>query len=433
MNNWKQSLQAILWIVIIIVGALRYFGPIHSQGWPAAVSPNAPAPLRVLGEAVRVGDFLYIEGDWMNPFNTLPTGPTADIAPGFPTLVAAVDRAFGDKARGTYALEMTEATVLLAQIALIPVVMQALGTSLLTGLIASLIAVFSVRRVWTWEANYVGLLLLVATFLACRYYRATLDTGTRTGLLRSPAGIAVLLGGVWSAILLTGPSAGSVWLTWIVLGAWLSRRHGRPYAWIPALLVPVILLAPWEFRNYKVFHTIIPVRSPLGLELRVSNNPCAKVTLWETINMHCYPHPDSDIAEAQKFLAVGEVAYNRQEMREAVGWVRANPRQALVLWRKRFRLFWLPRPEDRIAAWTIDLATALSLVGLFVLARANRPGAVLCSVFLVVYPLVYYLSLALDRYRYPILWVTSGLAAVGCSALLQWAFQRKRFGELHAR
>src|ERR1700729_3439709 len=95
-SNWKQPFLTALWIVILIVGAFRCFGPIHSPGWPAAVSLTAPAPLRVLGEAVRVGDFLYLDGDWINPFQTLPTGPTADIAPGFPTLVAAVDRAFGD-------------------------------------------------------------------------------------------------------------------------------------------------------------------------------------------------------------------------------------------------------------------------------------------------------------------------------------------------
>lgn len=381
-------------------------------------------------EAVRLGHSVYQHGEFSNPFQTLDTGPSAHTAPGFPVLVAAVYRVFGDGAAGAYALKMVEATVVLAQIALLPIVMRALGTSLLTGLLGALIAVLGVRRVPTWEANYLGLLLMLATLAAARYYAAIRGKTASWRFLRSPQSIAWVLGLVWGAILLTGPSAGAIWIAWLLLGAWVSRRHGFHYAWLPALIVPLLVAAPWEWRNYKVFHAIIPLRDSFGLELRISNNPCAKVTLFQ--NRHgqkCYAHPNEDLAEAQKVVALGEAAYNRQQAREAVQWIEANPLRALSLWAQRCKLFWFPTAGRQIAMWTIDVVTPLSLLGLFALSRSSRAGAILLLSFMAIYPLVYYLIQASERYRFPILWVTFGLGAAGLAALMEWIFTRAWLGE----
>jgi hypothetical protein len=422
-NHPPKRLLAALWIAILCFAAVRCYGRIHYD-------PQASAP--VTEEAVRIGYFLYTQGDWMNPFRSLPTGLTAHTAPGFPAFVAGIYQVFGAGPAGAYVLEIAEATVLMAQIALLPVVMRAFGTSFLTGVLASFIAALGVRRIWTWEANYVGLLLMIATLLACRYCRLIRQTEGPEQARRSLWGTSWLLGGVWGIILLTGPSAGSIWVTWLLLAAWYSRRMRLPHAWTPVLLVPLVLLAPWEWRNYKTFHAMIPVRGSFGLELRVSNNPCAKVTLYDNRHEDCYEHPNESAGEARKILALGEPEYNRRQMSEALGWMRANPRQAASLAVRRFYRIWVLRPGRRIAEWAINVATLLSLPGLFFLARSNRLGTILCSIFLVVYPAVYYLIQTSDRYRLPILWVTFGLAALGCSTLLEYAWKRRRLGELHA-
>jgi hypothetical protein len=164
----------------------------------------------------------------------------------------------------------------------------------------------------------------------------------------------------------------------------------------------------------------------LGLELSIANNPCAKATFFENWDnrkgQQCYAHPNEYAAEAQKVLELGEVAYNRLKMREAMQWIRANPKRAISLWIQRFKLFWFPEPEGVIALWTIDLLTPVSLIGFFFLARANRAGAFLLMTFVVVYPLVYYVIQASNRYRIPILWVTFGVAAACLAAPLEWAF-----------
>ena len=413
----NRGFLATLWVAILLLGAYRCFSYIRYD-------PHKPAPLTE--EAVRLGHSLYQHGDFSNPFQTLDTGPSAHTSPGFPVLVAAIYRLTGDGANGRYALQMTEATVVLIQIALLPIVMWSLGTSLFAGLLAGFLAALGVRRAPTWEANYVGLLLMLATLLASRYCSAIQGTGGESRFFRSPWKIALALGTLWGVILLTGPSTGSVWASWVILGGWLSWRKGFRYAWLPILIMPLVLAAPWEWRNYKLFHAIIPLRDSLGLELHISNNPCARVTFWENWDnrngQKCYAHPNDYPAEAQKVVELGEVAYNQLQMREAVEWTKSNPQRAVSLWIQRFKLFWFPQPGRLVAMWTIDLMTPAMLLGLLFLARANRASATLLMTFVVVYPLVYYLIQAAERYRLPILWVTFGLAATALAAPLEWAF-----------
>ena len=137
---------------IVIFGAYRCFQPILH---------DPPECIPMEEEAVRMGFAVYKYGVYLNPYKTLDTGPTAHTAPAFPTLVAGLYHIFGDQVAGAYAVQMTEATAVVAQIALLPFVMQALGTSFVTGLLGAAFAVIGVRRDPTWEANYSGLLLML--------------------------------------------------------------------------------------------------------------------------------------------------------------------------------------------------------------------------------------------------------------------------------
>ena len=178
------------------------------------------------------------------------------------------------------------------------------------------------------------------------------------------------------------------------------------------------------WRNYNVFHAGVPIRDTFGLEFELSNNPCAKVTLWESRHGEkCYDHPNEVAAEAQKVVDLGEVEYNRGKLREAVSWIASHPRQASRLWQKRFIIFWFLPLDRRIATWAMDFATALSTLGLLALYRRNPSGAILCATILVAFPAVYYTVLESDRYRLPIIWVTFGLAAAGLAGLFQFFAQ----------
>jgi hypothetical protein len=406
-----------IWILIVLLAALRAYLPTHYD-------PNITAFNKT--EAMRVGYFVHTGAGWVNPFPPFPTGPTAHIAPGFPLILAGTYAILGDGALGAYAVKMLEATVLVLQVALIPLLARSLGAGFNTGLLAALIAVLGMRRTLIWEANYVALMLVVATLLACRYLAALRDG-------RSPLRIAWILGGLWGVLLLTGPNAGPIWLCWLVAGAWLSWRSGYRYAWVPALLVPLVMVTPWIWRNYTVFHRFIPIRDNLGLEMAVAHNPCAKVSYLESKDSHCFQHPYLDKAEAQKMAAMGEADYYDLRMREALEWIRHNPARAVELWSKRALNFWLPAmngdgsgltgANSRFSLWVLNLMTLCSIPGLFLLFRDSRVGAILCGIFLLVYPLVYYIVQYIERYRYPILWVTFLLAAVTIRAAAVRAFR----------
>lgn len=394
-------------------------------------------------ETLNTAYSLYKFGKYADPFEALPTGPSAHVAPAFPFFVAGVYSIFGDGTAGSRALAFTEAAAIVLQIGMLLAIARALGASRLAGLIAALLATAGVRRIPESEGNYVAALLILVTLLAWRFCRIVeLDLGSERAAssggaaLGSPYRVAWLFGALWGLILLMNPATGSVWIAWVLLGAWRSHKSRWRYAWLPALLLPMFLILPWNVRNYRALGGFVPVRSNLGLELRMGNNACAAVSLKLNTSTSCYQHPASDRTEARKVAQVGEIQYNRAQMSAALAWIRQNPKRAAGLWLRRAEIFWFPSgagtpwrtlftSDHWLWRWTVDLATVLSLPGLALLYYKNRPAAVICAVFLLAYPIAYYFIQYDWRYRLPITWVSFVLA----SLTLSWfvAAARRRF------
>lgn len=421
----SRRFRGALWLAILAVSAIRFFHEFHYD-------PRSTAPQEM--EAVRVGYFLYKQGDWANPYRTLPTGPTAHEPPLYPLMLAGLYHTFGDGAKGAYSVEFVEAVVVTAEVMMIPLVARALGADVVIGFIAAMLAIFGMNRNPFWEANYVGFLLMVSTLLACKY-RRSVDASLRTDLKyaanlnarpRSPVFLATALGLLWGVILLTGPSAIPVWVGWLVLGAWYSYHHGARKAWLPALIVPVIMVIPWAMRNDRVLHSPVLLRSNLGLELMISNNPCAAYGIVENHLSGCFSrlHPNENPAEAQRVRDLGEVNYNSVKLRQAIAWIGANPRAFSRLTLQRLLYFWFPSHIFPHALWVVYPATVLSIPGMFIFWRVSRFGTVICMSFLVLYPPIYYVVEFYDRYRAPIMWVTLLLAAVTIRSALSWAMGR---------
>ena len=411
-------MKIVQWIwVVLVVATIRVCVPVIRE----------PLHDRVRwAETINTAYTLHKFSEFGNPFPSLPTGPSAHVAPAFPTLVAGIFDVFGDGPDGSRALAFTEALAMILEIALLPILVRALGGDWIVGILAALFAIAGARRMPESEANYVALLLTGATLLACYYSRALAfrqgkPASFREGSLK-PWRIASVLGILWGIILLTNPATVTIWLPWLILGFWYSWRHGWRFPWAPALILPLVLIVPWVVRNYRVLGGFVPVRSNLGLELRVGNNPCAAATIRVNSRSGCYQHPSGDIGEAHRFVQTGEIKYNRIQMVEALAWIRQNPRHAASLALRRAVLFWFPSEsgdplhslfsrDHLLWTYTMDLATLLSLPGLILLYRRNPVGAVLLGVILGVFPLIYYATQYDPRYRYPIAWVSFVLAA----------------------
>ena len=156
-------------------------------------------------------------------------------------------------------------------------------------------------------------------------------------------------------------------------------------------------------------HGLVPLRSTLGLQLWVGNNPDAKV-VW--LGEH---HPIHDTAERNRYVEVGEVAYMAEKLKNAVGYMAGHPGHEAELIGGRFVMLWAggtAQPLDDFihshSTWfryvlLFNLCVAFgALAGIVVLFRQSSIYAFPLAVGPVVFPFAYYLTLALPRYRHPI-------------------------------
>jgi len=119
-------------------------------------------------------------------------------------------------------------------------------------------------------------------------------------------------GFLWGVILMANAAVLS--LLPLFLG-WAAYRNGKKTNLAvrhTALACGVILLCcvPWTIRNYLVFQNVVPLRSTLGLQLWVGNNPDAHV-VWLGEDRHT----------AEQLLAEQGGADERDERDHVVAWV----------------------------------------------------------------------------------------------------------------
>jgi hypothetical protein len=137
---------------------------------------------------------------------------------------------------------------------------------------------------------------------------------------------------------------------------------------------------------------------------------------------------------------MGEPRYNQMKLEAALDWIRANPKRFNELCARRFIAFWFPNEESsiynfltpgrRAERYAIYAMTLLSIVGLWICFRLDTVTAMLCSVWLCVFPLIYYVTQYEDRYRHPILWVSFLLGALPLSIAVKYLWGRAVSGPL---
>jgi 4-amino-4-deoxy-L-arabinose transferase-like glycosyltransferase len=358
------------------------------------------------------------------------TGPSAWTAPVYPWIVSLAFRVFGSY---THAASFALLTFnsLCAALTCWPIYRTARRifnekVAVWSGWVWALlpyIIYWSVRQVW--ETSLTALLFSLAFMLTVE-----MEGDDR---LTSWIGFGVL----WGVIGLTNPSC---LLFLPFAGCWLAYqliRRGKSFL-LPAVVGAIlfwITLLPWLARNYEAFHEPVFVRDNVGVEVRCGNNPLAE-GIW--VGMY---HPSQNPILYRQYLEMGEAAYSATQASLAKQWISENPRQYAVLTFRRFVFFWngVPRSSNTVewmrqhprrwatrtfwpvifntdgsprnslvqaleqARTSLFLATSLlSLGGLFFAIR-NRVHAVFLFVCVMVfYPLVYYVSFPLPRYRHPI-------------------------------
>ena len=348
-------------------------------------------------EMGRVGAALASGHGFSNPFGSV-TGATAWEPPLYPYLIGGVFKVFGIY---TYASAWVLLSInsLFASLTTIPVFLIAHRSfgprvalwSARTWALNPYVWYWSVH--WIWDTTFTPLMLALIFLVALEMQRWPGWRGW------------AIFGALWGVGALANPAMLS-FLPFCGLWMWRQRyRSGFPPLGgvVLSSFVFFLVLSPWLIRNYEVFGRFVFIRDDFGLQFRLGNNKMADGMLIATLQ------PNLNKLELEKFQRLGEIGYEAECRRLAFEWIRANPRQFVVISMKRFFYFWngVPRPTDSVAPWDFrsSLFLASSVLAMWGLGRAlrqERPGAWLFAGLIATYPTVYYFVFPHARYRHPI-------------------------------
>ena len=350
------------------------------------------------------------------------TGPTAWMTPLYPYLAAAVFKATGIYTKAS-ALMLLSLNSLFSALTCIPVFLIARDsfgdeTAAWAGWGWALFpyAIY-LSADWIWETCLTTLLLSFLFLITLRLERST--------RLRPWVGYGLL----WGFTALSDPAVVSLLPVLMGWACYRSRKGGRHWG-LPAtaaILTMAVVVTPWFVRNYQTFHQFIPFRDAFWLVMHVGNNGDAS---------HWAPdaaHPSTDAKEEQEYNRVGELNYMAQKRRETTDFIRSHPGWYAWMTFRRFVFTWTgfwSFSREYLAAEPTDpgnivfstLLTMLALVGLRRAFHEACPAAVLFALALIVFPLVYYISIPQMPYRHRI---DPEIVVLASYATVHWLVSRR--------
>lgn len=363
-------------------------------------------------EATGIGrslaDGLGFGNLWMRPQGpwSEPSGPTGWLPPVYPALLGELMRLVGGVTpKFALVLFAIQAAISAATCALVAALGSALGEPR-TGRVAGLAFALYPLSIWNaiytvWDTTLVAFALTAFLWLLFRYGRGA-----------SPAR-AAWLGACFGCLLWINPAPLSIAPAAAVFvahgGSRIGARGLRSVAVFSIVAFAVCL--PWMLRNLRAVGAF-SLRTNLGVELAVGNNDDANGHYQRS------RHPSFDADEFVAYRALGEVPYAAQRNGEARAWIASHPLRFAQLTLNRAWIFWMgeapwsdprrdgnKRPIDDPNSWVKwaqhALCGSLAIAGALALAWRRFEGRILLAM-LVCFPIAYYVTHFMERYRFPI-------------------------------
>lgn len=368
-------------------------------------------------EAGSIAKSLATTGSYNSPLGR-DTGPTAWLSPLYPFLLSLIFRVFGvyTTASAFVALAINGALSCGTCLAMAAMAWR-VSRDKLAVLITALLITFSPCAAFLsfliWDTALTGFLLSVFLYLALLL------------LSQSALKAAISAGAAGGLLFLANAGVGAVFVpaALIVCAFRISYR-----TWVPALALFVAIASPWMVRNYLIFGRIEP-RCCAGFELKMGNSEA----VWNAGSTSFLPtqHPSVDPRELDRYASLGETAYDRNAMRDAMAFIHDDYWRFAMMTARRIRDFWfgsfnwtsglgrgrglLPFVMDLLYFLALCSVPVISLLGALGLVRAlaDRYSVALSAVFLAVYPLAMYVTSVNLRLQYPaqlVLTVLGGIA-----------------------
>jgi len=347
-----------------------------------------------------------------------PTGPTAWLAPIYPTLLASIFHIFGTFTYSSF-LAAAILNCIFSAAATIPLFFAArrLGGIAVAALSGWLWALYPNAVMlpfeWIWDTS-------LSTFLAAAILWTTLELTENAKALDW-----IAYGILWGIALLTNPALG-ILLPFLLLWVALRRSPGRRISFnFPALALAVAFLCclPWTIRNYAHFHRLIPIRSNFPFELWLGNN--------DIFDEHAVGGIQriTRFGQARLYTQLGETAFMDQKHNLAWNFITTHRSLELRLIARRIIATWLGtespwrdfRSTDSALIRTIFVCNAITalgtLFGLVLLFLRHNRYAIPLFFVPVLFPIVYYITHTSLRYRHPMDPALLLLTAVALSSL----------------
>jgi hypothetical protein len=372
-------------------------------------------------EMIKLAHNIAEHGVFSNPFFALDTGPTAVNPPLYPFLLAVFMKLLRSPTLVYQAAVVGCVLANAVTAALLPRISLAWFGDVVPGVFASLLWLSAMPIIPSWDVSYT----VVGILAFCLLTSAALQEGKAT------AKSALWGGTVAGLVFLLNPASLLVLLPWPAFLLWQAKTSfaGRVRYCCIVLGMLCIFIAGWGGRNYYQLGGFA-LKTNLGMTLYSSNNDCAKSSMFRNYLSGCFQthHPNESVEEAQYLRRVGEIEYDRERTADTKTWIHRNPRRFALLTLKRIREFWFPAiksipPElnhgealpDWVRLWiagqghtayAVWIITALSVPGLFLMARRRELLTAFVLMVFAIYPLLYYVVVSDVRYRYPILWLS---------------------------
>ncbi len=199
-------------------------------------------------------------------------------------------------------------------------------------------------------------------------------------------------------------------LVWLAVAGY--ERPSYPVRAGGFLIAFILVILPWQIRNYRVLGTVVPITSAAGANLYIANNPAAiggsmgYRYLMQAGVFHLGSNED-------------EISYNRHYRDQALGFIRDNP--GLFISLSLRRLIWFYHLDyhyrgPMILVICFHLVLALALAGLWIARRCWR-AALLPTLAILNFTLVHSVFLSEGRYRLPLIPFLLAFAALPLARL----------------
>jgi 4-amino-4-deoxy-L-arabinose transferase-like glycosyltransferase len=391
-SSADQARVRLMYILLFLTGFLLRFGfVLWRKTYVSDPGSILPFGLEICSIAAHI-----VRGQGFSSPFLIDTGPTAWIAPVYPYMVAVVFRIFGIFTSSS-ALVILWLQCMMAGCTCVTIC--ALGRrtigwklGLWSAWIFALSPIFYRWPVsWIWDFSASALLLSLACII-------TLDTAQR-GTTR----LWLLLAATWALSALTNPALISIMPFSFLYAAYVRFTAHRE--WLKQFVLAGVLftafVSPWLIRNYVVFGHPVFFRGNYWFEFHLGNYHYSNGIGFSG------KHPTQNAAELKKYADWGEQNYIAYYKADSLHFVKQYPAEFLDLTRHRIWWFWdgtplLYQSREWWKPWEFWPLSVLGWLGiLFAVTRRPRGWFLFVSILLI-YPLPYYFSYPVAKYRHAI-------------------------------